>query len=80
MVVCLDPFFALPASRIAETAFTSGIPIVIVDRRYDDPLLRQSSAAAAAIVCTRFPGVLKAPTFDDVADFMRAAKRNVPSG
>jgi sugar/nucleoside kinase (ribokinase family) len=171
-VVCLDPFFALPASRIAETAFSSGIPVVTVDCKYDDPILRYSSAvviaesyvrenypdrdctsvfrdyqaatggltiftfgnspvwyarpdetvryfqpysidsfdttgggdsfragivygflkgwpdertiefsaAVAAIICTRFPGVLNAPTFDEVADFMTAAKRNVPSG
>ena len=171
-VVCLDPFFALPASRIAETAFSSNIPVVTVDCKYDDPLLRHSSAvviaesyvrenypdrdcntlfrdyqaatrgltiftfgnkpawyarpdetiryfqpysidsvdttgagdsfragivygflkgwsddkmiefaaAVAAIVCTRFPGVLNAPGLDEVADFMNAAKRNLPSG
>ena len=167
-VVCLDPFFALPASRIAETAFSSNIPVVTVDCKYDDPLLRYSAAvvvaesyirenypdrdrknlfrdyqaatsgltiftfgdapvwyarsdesvrysqpysidpvdttgggdsfragivygflkrwtddkmidfaaAVAAINCTRFPGVLNAPTNDEVSDFVSAAKRN----
>lgn len=167
-VVCLDPFFAIPASRVAETAFNSGIPVVTVDCRYDDPLLRHSSAvvvaesyirenypdrdcknlfrdyqaassgltiftfgdapvwyarpdetvrysqpysidpvdtsgggdsfragivygflkgwtddkmvdfaaAVAAINCTRFPGVLNAPTYDEVSDFVSAAKRS----
>lgn len=165
-VVCLDPFFAIPASRVAETAFNSGIPVVTVDCKYDDPLLRHSSAAViaesyirenypdrdrkslfrdyqaatsgmtiftfgdapvwfarpdenirysqpysvdpvdttgggdsfragivygflkgwgdskmidfasavAAITCTRFPGVLNAPTYDEVSDFLSTSK------
>jgi len=171
-VVCLDPFFALPASRVAEAACNSGIPVVTVDCSHDNPLLKHSSAvvvaesyisenypdrdrkdlfreyqaatsgltiftfgdapvwyarpgetvkyslpysidpvdtsgggdsfragivygflkgwtddemidfasAVAAIVCTRFPGVLNAPTYDEVAEFVHAAKRNIPSG
>lgn len=171
-VVCLDPFFAKSASRVAETAFGAGIPVVTVDCRHDDPLLRHASAvvvaesyirenypgrdleelfkdyqaatggltiftfgaapvwyarpserirlaepysidpvdtagggdsfragivygflkhwsddeminfaaAIAAIVCTRFPGVLNAPTHDEVVDFMRSARRSNPSG
>ena len=47
-VVCLDPFFARPAARVAETAFNSGIPVVTIDCRYDDPLLRHSSAVVVA--------------------------------
>lgn len=166
-VICLDPFFAQPASRVAEIAFNSGIPVVTVDCRHDDPLLRHTSAvviaesyirenyadreikdvfrqyqaatsglviltfadapvwyarrnetikyfqpysidpvdttgggdsfragivygflrgwnegrtidfaaAVAAITCTRFPGVLNAPTYDEVSDFMSAAKK-----
>ena len=161
-VVCLDPFFAHPAALAAETAFKHGIPVVTIDCRYDDPLLRHSSAvvvaesyirenypdrdlkdlfrgyqaasngltiftfgeapvwyarpdesvrysrpyliepvdttgggdafragivygflkgwtddrmvdfaaAVAAIICTRFPGVLNAPTYDEVSDFV----------
>ncbi len=47
-VVCLDPFFAQPASRVAELAFNSGIPVVTVDCMYDDPLLKHVSAAVIA--------------------------------
>ena len=47
-VVCLDPFFGPPAARAAETAFNSSIPVVTVDCRYDDPLLRHSSAVVVA--------------------------------
>lgn len=164
--ICLDPFFAEPASRIAKTAFNADIPVVTVDCCYDDPLLRHTSAvviaesyirenyggrkpedifrqyqaatsglviftfgdaaiwytgpeetikyfqpysidpldtsgggdsfragivygflrkwneekmidfaaAVAAITCTRFPGVLNAPTCDEVTDFMGVAK------
>lgn len=32
------------------------------------------AAAVAAIVCTRFPGVMNAPSFEEVSRFMRAAK------
>ena len=165
-VVCLDPFFVQPASRVAEIAFNANIPVVTVDCQYDDPLLRHASAvviaesfirdnyakrepqdlfreyqaatsglviftfgdapvwyakpeetirffqpysvdpvdttgggdsfragivygflkgwdegrtigfaaAVAAITCTRFPGVLNAPTCDEVFDFMDAQK------
>jgi len=161
-VICLDPFFARPASRIAEIAHDAGIPLVTVDCQHSDPLLRHASAvviaesyirenyaerepedlfreyqaaagglviftfgdapawyarpnetvrilrpysveavdtsgggdafragivygfmkgwdddkmirfaaAVAAIICTRFPGVLNAPTYDEVLDFM----------
>jgi sugar/nucleoside kinase (ribokinase family) len=171
-VVCLDPFFAEPASRVAEIACAAGIPVVTVDCKHDDPLLPHCSAvvvaesyirenypghdleelfkayqaaagglsiftfgdapvwyarpnetirfaepysidpvdtagggdsfragivygflkgwsddkmidfaaAIAAIVCTRFPGVLNAPTYDEVADFMRSATRIGRSG
>jgi hypothetical protein len=41
-VVCLDPFFSPPAFRVAETAFNAGIPIVTIDCKYDNHLLRQS--------------------------------------
>jgi hypothetical protein len=35
-VVCLDPLFARPAARVAETAFNSGIPVVTIDCSYDE--------------------------------------------
>lgn len=47
-VICLDPFFAQPASRVAEIAFNAGIPVVTVDCQYDDPLLRHTSAVVIA--------------------------------
>ena len=47
-VVCLDPFFPRPAAHVAETASNSGIPVVTIDCRYDDPLLRHSSAVVVA--------------------------------
>ena len=169
-VICLDPFFSDPASRVARIAFDAGIPVVTVDCKFDDPLLRQVSAvvisesyirenyadrdaeevfrdyqaatggltiftfgdatgwyarpgetaryfqpyaidpvdtsgggdafragivygflqgwddvemidfasAIAAMVCTRFPGVMNAPTVDAVADFMSTTARTGP--
>ncbi len=47
-VVCLDPFFAAPASRVADIAHHAGIPVVTVDCRYDDPLLGQTAAVVIA--------------------------------
>ncbi len=47
-VVCLDPFFARPASRVAETAFNAGVPVATIDCRYDDPLLGHTSAVVIA--------------------------------
>lgn len=165
-VICLDPFFAEPASRVAHIAHHADIPVVTVDCRYDDPLLKHTAAvviaesfirenyadrelddifeqylattdglviftfgdapvwyarsggavrhsqpysidpvdtsgggdsfragivyglmmgwhadktvdfaaALAALNCTRSPGVMNAPTFDEVEQFMRAAK------
>ena len=167
-VVCLDPVFSDPASRVAQIAFDAGIPVVTVDCKHDDPLLRHVSAvvisesyirenyagrdadevfrdyqaatggltiftfgdvtgwyarpgetvrnfqpyaidpvdtsgggdafragivygflkgwdearmidfasAVAAMVCTRFPGVMDAPTADEVADFMSTGRKD----
>lgn len=47
-VVCLDPYFAEPASRVAEIAFRANIPVVTVDCLYDNPLLRHVSAVVIA--------------------------------
>ena len=47
-VVCLDPFFAEPASRAARIAFESDIPVVTVDCVHDNPLLRHTSAIVIA--------------------------------
>ncbi len=47
-VVCLDPFFEAPASRVAEVAFSAGIPVVTVDCPFDAPLLEATSAVVIA--------------------------------
>jgi sugar/nucleoside kinase (ribokinase family) len=47
-VICLDPFFKEASSRVAEIGFQAGIPVVTVDCRYDDPLLRHTSAVVIA--------------------------------
>jgi sugar/nucleoside kinase (ribokinase family) len=47
-VVCLDPFFEEPASRVAEIACAADIPVVTVDCSADAPLLRQISAVVIA--------------------------------
>lgn len=163
--ICLDPFFKAASYKAAETGARAGIPVITVDCRYDDPLLKHVSAiavaesfirenyagqdlqdlfrqyqqncdglvvftfgakaiwyarpgqtvnsfqpyavdavdttgggdsfraglvygflnewtdkqmidfaaAVAAVVCTRFPGVMNAPTYDEVAEFIRTA-------
>ncbi|MDX2411093.1 MAG: carbohydrate kinase family protein [Woeseiaceae bacterium] len=47
-VICLDPFFKDASSRVAEIGFRESIPVVTVDCRYDDPLLRHTSAVVIA--------------------------------
>ncbi len=47
-VVCLDPFFAGPANRVAEVAAASGIPVVTVDCLSDSPLLPRVAAIVVA--------------------------------
>jgi sugar/nucleoside kinase (ribokinase family) len=47
-VVCLDPFFTDPATRIAEIASGAGIPVVTVDCRHDSALPGHASAVVIA--------------------------------
>ena len=47
-VVCLDPFFAGPAQRVAEIASGARIPVITVDCRHDSPLLGQVAAVVVA--------------------------------
>ncbi len=47
-VICLDPFFGQASSRVAQVGFDAGIPVVTVDCRHDDPLLRHTSAVVIA--------------------------------
>lgn len=44
---------------------------------WDDKQTIEFAAAIAALVCTRFPGVLNAPSVDEVLDFMRSRQRSV---
>lgn len=46
--ICMDPFFEDASSRVAEVGFRAGIPVVTVDCRYDDPILRHASAVVIA--------------------------------
>lgn len=57
-VVCLDPFFAAPAARVAEIASGAGVPVVTVDCRHDSPLLPRASAAviAESFIRENYPG------------------------
>lgn len=52
-VVCLDPFFKDAASQAARIAFQAGVPVVTVDSRFDEPLLRH---AAAVVIAESFIG------------------------
>jgi sugar/nucleoside kinase (ribokinase family) len=47
-IVCLDPFFAQPAMEVAEIASRANIPVVTTDCKYDNPLLKHSSAVVIA--------------------------------
>ena len=47
-VICLDPFFAEPASHVAEIALDAGIPVVTVDCMHDDSLLQRASVIVIA--------------------------------
>ena len=60
-------------------AFRAGIVYGFLKGWTDDKMV-DFAAAVAAITCTRFPGVLNAPTCDEVSDFVNAAKRDDPPG
>ncbi len=47
-VVCLDPFFEEPATLAAKMAFDAGIPVVTVDCKHDNPLLKHTAAVVIA--------------------------------
>lgn len=50
-------------------AFRAGIVYGFLKGWTDDRMV-EFAAAVAAIICTRFPGVLNAPTYDEVSDFV----------
>lgn len=43
-VICLDPFFGDESMRVAVLGSEAGIPVVAVDSRHENPLLRHASA------------------------------------
>ncbi|RZV39073.1 MAG: carbohydrate kinase family protein [Chromatiales bacterium] len=55
-------------------AFRAGIVYGFL-QGWDEVRMIDFASAVAAIVCTRFPGVMIAPTLDEVSDFMSAARR-----
>lgn len=55
-------------------AFRAGIVYGFL-RGWEDSKMIDFAAAVAALVCSRFPGVLPAPTFDEVVEFRRAHKK-----
>ena len=54
-------------------AFRAGVVYGFLQGWPDDSTI-DFAAAVAAIVCTRFPGVMNAPSFEEVSRFMRTAK------
>lgn len=70
----LQPYAIKPVDTAGGgDAFRAGIVYGFMKGWADDRMI-EFSAAVAALVCTRSPGVLNAPTYDEVTDFMRAAK------
>ena len=58
-------------------AFRAGIVYGFL-QGWDDVEMIDFASAIAAMVCTRFPGVMNAPTVDAVADFMSTTARTGP--
>jgi sugar/nucleoside kinase (ribokinase family) len=58
-------------------SFRAGIVYGFLEGWSDDKMV-DFAAAVAAITCSRFPGVMNAPAYDEVSDFVYAAKRNDP--
>ncbi len=54
-------------------SFRAGIVYGLL-KEWDDEQMIDFAAAVAAINCTRSPGVLNAPTYDEVLDFINAQK------
>ncbi len=73
-VSTLQPYAVEPVDTTGGgDSFRAGIVYGFLKGWADDQMI-DFAAAVAALVCTRFPGVLNAPTHDEVTDFMRAAK------
>lgn len=73
-VTTLQPYAIDPVDTTGGgDSFRAGIVYGFVNGWTDEQMI-DFAAAVAALVCTRSPGVLNAPTLDEVTDFMRAAK------
>lgn len=57
----------------AGDSFRAGIVYGLL-QGWDDERMVDFAAALAALVCTRFPGVLDAPSYDEVLEFMKTAR------
>ena len=65
-----EPFsVAVVDTAGAGDAFRAGVVFGIL-KNWDDEQIIRFSAALAAIVCTRSPGVVNSPSYDEVVDFI----------
>ena len=66
-------FQPLPVAAVDTTgagdSFRAGVVFGIL-RGWDDQEIIRFSATLAALVCTRFPGVINSPDYAEVVDFM----------
>jgi len=73
----LQTFAAYPVTAVDTTcagdAFRAGIVFGFL-QGWDDARLIEFGAAVAAIVCTRTPGALNAPSYDETLEFMHLAR------
>jgi len=71
----LQTFAAYPVAAIDTTcagdSFRAGVVFGFL-QGWDDARLVDFAAALAAIVCTRSPGALNAPSYDETLEFMRS--------
>jgi sugar/nucleoside kinase (ribokinase family) len=68
----LQPYSIDPVDTTgAGDSFRAGIVYGLLKEWHDDRMIR-FAAAVAALTCSRFPGVLNAPTYDEVSEFMSA--------
>ena len=71
----LQTYAAFPVTAVDTTcagdSFRAGIVFGFL-QGWDDARLVEFGAAVAAIVCTRSPGALNAPSYDETREFMRS--------
>ena len=71
----LQTYAAYPVTAVDTTcagdSFRAGIVFGLL-QGWNDERLVEFGAAVAAIVCTRTPGALNAPSYDETLEFMRS--------